>query len=219
MKLHLLHGPGIVSSRLKLHLIKNAFETNNVVVFARSDDPREAMGGLMTPSLFSQPKLIILENPQEDFNIEIVNIQDSTTLLVWLDHEIGAKSALLKFIKKHNGEILFFDGNKEVSIFPLLDHLAFKDKKAFLELQKLNTVGLDIYYVLTMVYYLLRNLVSTPKKAPEFVKKKLLRQRVNFPTEKNNYLYKSVLEIEFKLKRGLMDQSQAEFLLVSSFTD
>ena len=122
----------------------------------------------------------------------------------------------MEWVKK-NGQILFFPEGKEVSVFPLLDHLANGDKKAFLEIKKLKNGGFDIFYIITMVFYLLRNLVSTPKTAPQFVKDKLVRQRKNFSLERLTNLYKEILEIDFKIKSGLLEKDQAEFLLVNKF--
>ena len=116
-------------------------------------------------------------------------------------------------------EVMFFPEGKEVSIFPFLDLLAAKDKKAFLELQKLKDGGFDIYYFLTMTFYLLRNLVATPKRAPDFVRTKLQRQRKNFTEAKITQLYKDLLEIDFKIKSGLMEIPQAEFLLINRFLE
>ena len=72
MKLQLLHGPALSSSRAKLLSIKQKFDPNNVVMF----DPSTSSGQgsveniqavLMTPSLLSEEQLIILENPDETF--------------------------------------------------------------------------------------------------------------------------------------------------------
>ena len=68
-----------------------------------------------------------------------------------------------------------------------------------------------------MVFYLLRNLVVTPKMAKDFVRRKNEKMRKNFSRGELINLYKSVLEIDFKIKSGLLDIPQAEFSLVSQF--
>ena len=95
--------------------------------------------------------------------------------------------------------------------------MAADNTKAFLEIKKLKMAGFDIYYIMTMVFYLLRNLVASPKNAPDFVKQKLMRQRKNFNLERLIFLYKEVLQIDFKLKSGLIEVEQAEFSLVNLF--
>lgn len=209
MKLLLLHGPAKTASRKKLVEIKQKFDTNNVVVFEEGSDLQTILGSLVTPSLFSDSQLIILENPPEDFTFDSFDLSDSLTLILWFDHEVNQK--------KLKGEVLFFPEAKEVSVFPFLDYLAAKDKKAFLEADKLKKGGFDIQYFITMVFYLLRNLIVTPKSAPAFVKDKLQRQRKNFNMDQITKVYRDILEIDFKIKSGLLEKDQAEFSLINLF--
>lgn len=209
MKPLLLHGPAKAASRKKLIELKQKFDQNDVVVYEEGADLPTILGSLSTQSLFSEQRLIVIENPPENFvNYALCPIP--YTLVLWFDHEIE--------VKKWPGfEILLFPESKEVSVFPFLDCLALSDKKAFLEADKLKKAGFDIFYFLTMTYYLLRNLAATPQRAPVFVKDKLQRQRKNFPKEKITKLYKDTLELEFKLKSGLVEKDQAEFLLINKF--
>lgn len=226
MKLLLLHGVAINSSRLRLAAFKQKFSANEIVVYESGTSIQEIMGGLLTLPLLSEQRLIILENPPEDLaNYTLYPIpylsegkaSSAYTLILWFDHEVGEKSKVLDWVKKNKGEVLYFPEAKEVSVFPFLDYLAAKDQKAFLEIEKLKKGSFDIHYLLTMTFYLLRNLVVTPKNAPEFVRKKLIRQRTGFSREKLTSLYKAILEIDFKIKSGLLEKSQAEFLLVNNF--
>lgn len=219
MKLLLLHGPATNASRKSLGEIRKKFDTNNVVVFEAEANLQTILGNLVTPSLFSDQQLIILENPPEDLAFDSLTFSDSLTLVLWFDHEVSTKKLVLESVKKLKGEILNFPEAKEISVFPFLDLLAAKDKKAFLEMEKLKSASFDIYYFITMIFYLLRNLVATPKNAPDFVRKKLERQRTGFSTEKITKLYKDILEIDFKIKSGLLEKDQAEFLLVQKFLD
>jgi len=215
-KLHLLHGPAKTASRKKLIEIKQKFDTNNVVVYEEGADLQVILGSLVTPSLFSEQQLIILENPAEDFVLDLSIVNCQLSIVFWFDHEIGEKKPIMEWAKK-NSQVLYFPEAKEVSIFPFLDYLANKDKKAFLEIAKLKKAGFDVQYFITMVFYLLRNLAVTPKNAPEFVKNKLQRQRKNFNLEKIASYYKDILEIDFKIKKGLLEKDQAEFLLINLF--
>lgn len=214
-KLLLLHGPAVNNSRVKLSALRQKFDTNNVIIFDEGAKIDEILGNLNTFSLFPEEKIFILENPSEDF---INYPQISNTIILWFDHTVTEKKPIMEWVKNVKGEVLFFPESKEISVFPLLDYLANKDQKAFLEIQKLKNGGFDIFYFLTMTFYLLRNLVFTPKNAPTFVRQKLDKQRSNFDLEKIKRLYKEILEIDFKLKSGLLEQKQAEFLLVNKFT-
>ncbi len=215
MKPLLLHGSAIKASRIKLLELRNKFHSDNIMVFEKGENWGTILTNMQSISLFDGERLIVVENPMED----LTNYQLPTTnyqLILWFDHEIGSKKPVMEWFKK-NGQVLFFPEAKEVSVFPFLDCLAYKDKKAFLELQKLKNAGFDIQYFLTMVFYLLRNLAVTPKSAPQFVKDKLSRQRKSFNLEKITSLYKEILEIDFKIKSGLLEKSQAEFSLVNKF--
>lgn len=207
----LLHGPAIEASRRKLWEERKKFDPDNVVVFEEGTDLQVIKASLMTSPLFSDQQLIILENPPEGF-LNYTLYPKPYTLILWFDHEID--------IKKWPGfEYLFFPESKEISVFPFLDFLAGKDKKAFLEAEKLKKANFDVHYFITMVFYLLRNLVVTPANAPDFVKKKLIRQRAGFSEEKITGLYRDILEIDFKIKSGLLEKDQAEFLLINKFTN
>lgn len=209
MTLLLLHGPAKAASRRNLIELKQKFDPNNAVVFEEGVDLQTIKTALSSQSLFPDQQLIILENPPEDFsNYSLSPV--TCTLILWFDHEVDIK-------KWPQFKPLFFPETREVSVFPFLDFLAAKDQRAFLEVEKLKAGGFDIYYLLTMVFYLLRNLAVIPKKAPSFVKDKLQKQRKNFPQDKIIRLYKDMLGIDFKIKSGLLEKPQAEFLLVNMF--
>ncbi len=215
MKLLLLHGPAVNKSRQTLTDFKKKFDSSNIVVFDKGTDLQTILGSLSTYSLLSEEQLFILENPPEDLDFDPFTFPGSLTVIFWFDHEV-AKKEIAEYVKKH-GQILFFPEGKEITVFSFLYYLANKEISAFLELGKLKK-GFDIHYFLTMTYYLLRKLVVTPKGAPQFVLQKLQKQRQNFNLEKVMQLYKDVIEIEFKIKSGLLEENQAEFLLVSKFT-
>lgn len=208
MKLLLLHGPATSASRYKLQSLRKNFNPDNIVVFDSDASAGQVVADLMTVPMFSEERLIIWENPSEVFKLPTTNLP--ATLVLWFDHEVDVKNW-------PTFEPLFFPESKEVSVFPFLDFLATGDKRAFLEIEKLKKAGFDIHYFLTMVFYLLRGLVVTPKKSPDFVKRKLAKQRTRFSREDIKSLYKDLLEIDFKLKSGLLEKPQAEFMLVNKF--
>lgn len=214
MRLHLLHGPAIASSRKKLIEIKQKFDPNNVVVFEEGSNIKDIADNLVSTSIFTDERLVILENPDENLTFGFF---DSLTLVLWFDHEVSEKKPIFEWVKKEEGEILYFPEAREIPVFPFLDHLAAGRKEAFLEIDKLKKAGFDIHYLITMVFYLLRNLVITPKNAPQFVRDKLIRQRERFDKEMIAKLYKDILEIDFKIKSGLLEKAQAEFSLVNLF--
>lgn len=216
MKLHLLHGPGKTGSRKKLIDIKNKFDINNVVVFDEESDIQAILGSLMTPSLLSEDQPFILENPPEDF-APYTLYPIPYTLVLWFDHEVMEKKPIMEWVKENHGQILYFPESKEISVFPFLDYLGNRDKRAFLEMDNLKKAHSDSQYLITMIFYLLRNLIYTPKTAKDFIKQKNARMRTNFSQEELVDLYEFVLETDFKIKSGLIESEQAEFLLVNKF--
>ena len=210
MKLLALHGPAISSSRKKLIEIKQKFDPNDVIIFEKGAETDDILASLQTVSLFSEKRLVIVENSSEDLTFGSLNSSDSPTLLLWYDHEIK---------KVPDGaQVFFFPEAREISVFPFLDKLGNRNKEAFLEMDKLKRGGFDTQYLITMIFYLLRTLCCTPKNSPEFVKKKIARQKQNFSEDELVNLYKYVIETDFKIKSGLMEPAQAEFLLVNLFT-
>ncbi|MBI2040157.1 hypothetical protein HYT18_03720 [Candidatus Microgenomates bacterium] len=218
MRLHLLHGPALSSSRDKLVSIKQKFNPNNVVVFEKEANVQEVLNTLIAPSLFEEEQLVIWENPPDNFVFDSSLISNHSSLILWFDHEVSPKP-IMEWVKKNEGEILYFPESKEISVFPFLDYLANKDKRAYLEMDKLKKAGFDIHYLITMVFYMLRSLVATPKNAPAFVKDKLQRQRKRFALEDVENCYKEIIKIDFKIKSGLLEKEQAEFLLVNKFVN
>jgi DNA polymerase III delta subunit len=225
MKPVLLHGPAVVSSRLKLNQFKKEFSQDSITEFSEGSNPSDILGSLQTVSMFDENRLIVVENPPDDllssFSTNYLPAGRHgplpTTLLLWVDHEISEKKEIYKSIQKLNGQILFFPEGKEVSIFPFLDLLANKDKRAFVELEKLKKGGFDNQYIITMCFYMLRSLIAPNKSAPDFVKRKIAKQRQNFSDNEIKNLYRSILKLDYKIKNGLIEGNQAEFLLVNKF--
>lgn len=215
MKVLLLHGPGEVGSRKKLVSIKESWSGETLTLGSQTTQV-EVNDQLSQQNLFANNRLIILENPSEALKL-VKNRVEEVTLVIWLDHDIDQRKSLFKSLKEVSAEIINFPEAREVSVFPFLDNLADGKKEAFLELKKLKMGGFDSQYFITMIFYMLRSLVATPKNAPQFVRSKLQRQRTRFSQEELTNLYKDILEIDFKLKSGLLENDQAQFLLVNKF--
>lgn len=209
----LLHGPAIEASRRKLQELRKKFNSDSILVFEKDENIGNVLTNLVSRSLFDDERLIIIENPSEAFKLPGDAMTDGKiTLILWFDQKVD--------IKEWPGfEEVFFPENREISVFPFLDFLAAGDIRAFLEIEKLKKAKLDIHYFLTMVFYLLRNLVAIPETAPSFVKQKLAKQRSNFSKVTLTKLYKDILEIDFKLKLGFLEKDHAEFLLINKFIE
>ncbi|TSC66105.1 MAG: Uncharacterized protein CEO21_264, partial [Microgenomates group bacterium Gr01-1014_80] len=80
MRLLVLHGPAIQSSRKKLTEIKQKFEPGSVVTFEKGSDPQDVLASLQTVSMFEGERLIIWENPPEDLGINYTLYPNPYTL-------------------------------------------------------------------------------------------------------------------------------------------
>ena len=214
MKLHLVHGPAISESRKKISEIRNGFETDNIISL-ENPNAAQVTELLLSLSLIDDNRLFIFENPPKDLYFKKLFLTDDLTVIFWFDDDLTEKDQLLRWVKQQKGQIINFPESKEITAFSFLDALGYKDKKAFLELERLKKAGFDTQYIITMVYYLLRSLAQDNKKMPPFVQKKILKQRQNFSSIKD--LYKLVIENDFKIKNGLLNEQQAEFNIISAF--
>ncbi len=192
--------------------IKKGFNPDNILVFEKGANISDILANLQTMSMFEGERLVILENPQDELSPKLLTINSKLlTIVFWFDHEIDTKSY-------PGSETFFFPEAKEASIFPFLDALGNRSERAYSELKKRNESSPnDTQYILTMVFYLLRSLVITPKTAKDFVRNKNARMRANFSEGELVNLYKNILEIDSKIKSGLLETAQADFLMVSSF--
>ncbi len=217
MKLLLLHGPGIINSRKQLNIIKQQFEQDAISIWEDKFNVQDLASDLLTPSLFITKRLVVIENPQADIDLEQLPNVEELTLVFWFEKELTPKSKIIAFFKSHQGEIKYFPEKQESSIFPFLDSLGNRDKTAFIELAKLKKQNIEFQYLITMVYYLLRNLINIPVNSPPFVRKKLESQKRNFSDLELVDLYRFILQIDFKFKSGLIDKDQSEYAMVKQF--
>src|SRR3990167_10154497 len=100
MNLLLLHGPAINSSRQKLLQLKQKFDPEAVVVFEKGADTKDILDNLVSTALFSSDRLVILENPPDDYISTLSLVTSHLSLVIWFDHEIDTKN--------FKGEIFFF---------------------------------------------------------------------------------------------------------------
>lgn len=211
MRLQLLHGPAIESSRNKLSDIRAKFDSANIVVFDSGANVAEILESIQTVSMFDGERLVVIEQPAEDLLPALLTVHsDQLTIVLWLSKEVDTK--------KYPGfQVFFFPEGREISVFPFLRLLGSRSPQAFTEMKKLKEAGFENQYFITMILYLLRNLVVTPKKAADFVRDNNEKMRQNFTTDELINLYKSILEIDCKIKKGFMEVDQADFSLVSGF--
>ncbi len=216
MKLIILHGNGLVSKSLKISQIKKEFEQLSINEISGKEIPFvQAVVNLSTPQLFSDKRLVVLEN----FNPEEIDFakfpqDEALTILLNFPKPLPQNSNLLKDSLSKNAQIILLSEAEEKNIFPFLDSLANKDPRSLISLDKLlNDFGGQ--YILTMIFYMLRRLIQNPKKLPPFILQKIEKQKQNFPLEKITSLYKTAIETDYKIKSGLIEEKIGLTLLTN----
>ncbi len=214
MNLLILYGNGLVAMQEKITSVKKNFDLTSIVEISGKElSFNQAVLNLSTPTLFSDKRLIILENFDETIQLDKIPDDDSLTVVIKFAKSIPSSSQLFSQAAKLKAQIIFFNEEKEISIFPFLDYLTNKDAKALTFLDKLlKEYGSQ--YILTMLFYMLRRLVLTPKNTSTFNLKKIEKGKINFPKDKMAYFYQEIITTDFKIKSGLMDEKQGLNLLV-----
>lgn len=208
MKLILLHGNFQDALLKKVSQIKKEFDPLAVT------EGYDAGLGFASPGLFSEKRLIILENPDLK-TVEKVSLEKDPglTVLIKFSKSLEKSSAVLKKVLEERGEVLSFDEASQASIFPLLDMLGTKNRNVFKELEK-NYSEFGGQYLLTMLAYFLRRMIQKPKSSSDFMRQKIESQKKNFNLEKIKDLYREIIETDFKIKQGLAEEKLGVTLLI-----
>lgn len=216
MKLIVLHGLGNDGARRKLSDIKKEFPQNATVYLDGKDlSEKELLTNLSQESLFSEEKLIIIENPPA-LNLAQFVSDERLSLVLHFPKTLPSNSVVLKELLKYRAQIFSFPEEKEESIFPFLDSLITKNPKALSLLTPLFA-EYGSQYLFTMMAFSLRRLVAPAKTLPPFVLKKIEEQRKNFSLERIKELYRAILITDFKIKSGILDEEIATQLLSQRF--
>lgn len=210
MKLILVHGSLQDALLKKIATVKKEFDTLSIT------ESSEFSPGFSfaSPGLFSEKRLVILENPDIKLVEKALTETDpDLTILIKFSKTLEKSSPILKKVVEAQGEIVNFDESSQTSIFPFLDLLGNKSKNSFKEFEK-NYSEFGGQYILTMLAYFLRRMIQKPKSSSSFMLQKLQSQKKNFSIEKIKILYQELIETDFKIKRGLIEEKLAVTLLV-----
>lgn len=215
MKLILLHGSLQDAVIKKANQIKKEFNPLSVTEIS------DAGSGfhLSSPSLFSEKRLVILENPDIKAVEKAAQEKDpDLTVLFKLSKTLEKSSAVLKKVIEMEGEVFNFDEASQTPIFPFLDMLGTKNKNSLREFEK-NYPDFGGQYLLTMLAYFLRRMIQKPKSSSDFTRQKIAAQKRNFSLEKIKDLYKEIIETDFKIKQGLIEEKLGLTMLVQKMVD
>lgn len=208
MKLILIHGSFQDAALKKISQIKKQFDPLSIT---ESDSSGFSLG---SPGLFSEKRLVIIESPDIKTVDKVTEEKDpEVTVILKFSKSLEKASPVLKKVTEVGGEVLIFTENNETSIFPLLDMLGTKNKNTFKEFEK-NYSQFGGQYLLTMLAYFLRRMIQKPKSGSDFMKQKIDAQKRNFSIERISRLYREIIETDFKIKQGLIEEKLALTMLV-----
>lgn len=210
MKLILIHGNLQDAVIKKLSSIKKDFDPLSIT------EASDLGSGFhfSSPGLFSEKRLIITENP--DLKLvekAALETDPDLTVVIKFSKSLEKTSVILKKVTELKGEIYNYDETNQTSIFPFLDMLGTKNKNAFKEYEK-NYPEFGGQYLLTMLAYFLRRMIQKPKSGSDFMRQKIDSQKKNFPESKIKDLYKEIIETDFKIKQGFIEEKIAVTMLV-----
>lgn len=217
MPIAIFHGNGLSAISQATSKIKQGFDPLSIIQMSgRSSTWNQARLALASGDLFAGKRLVILEDFEPDFDLAKLTLDDQVTLVLRFAKTIPATSLTFKSVQSLKVQISRFEEKDEVSVFPFLDDLADQKHTALVKLEEL----LEEYggqYILTMIFYLLRRMVYSPKKLPPFIAQKIARQKMNFPKEKISELYRQALGADFKIKSGLIEDRLGLLLVAQNF--
>lgn len=216
MKLIVLHGTGLVSINNKVEEYKKKFNSVSIIeINGKETNWNKTVIALSNSSLFSEDRLVILEEFPESITIEELPADDSLTVIIKFKKQLTKTSQVLRQAGEKKAQINLFNEEQDTQIFPFLDLLAEKRTTVFSQIDSL--IGeYESSYLLTMIYYLYRRLQLPSRNVPDFVKKKIERQKNNFSPNELKRLHKLTLETEYKIKTGRIEAKTGVTLLIHS---
>lgn len=167
-----------------------------------------------SPSLFSENRLVILENP--DLKTVEKALEEKTselTVLIKFSKSLEKSSAILKKLTEAKAQVFAFEESDQTSVFPFLDLLGNLNKRAMVEFEK-NYQEFGGQYILTMLAYFLRRMVIKPKTGSDFMRQKIQSQKRNFNPDRIKKLYRAIMDTDYKIKQGLIEERLGVTLLI-----
>lgn len=216
MRVCIIHGNNVVASLDKARTLIDKFDPMAVSRYGKEISAEELELSLASSSLFTDQRLVVLDNP--DFDPKDLPTETKDVFLMAIfTKDLPVSSVWLKWAKSIDAQILNFSETPDKSVFNWLDYLASKDAKSYSELERLLESQAEQYLV-TMYFYNLRRLAIPPNKDSKWQQKLAVWQK-NFPRRKVQELYRLGLEYDYKVKTGKIDSKSALFWMVEAMVE
>ena len=218
MNLVIIHGDNAVLLGKKLSELKARFDREAISQYSlKSISFDQLLIEVSTPSLFSEKRLVIVEDVDEK-KVDLEKLKDDadTTIVLCFSKELTVGSQILKMATPKKAQVFAFSQPQDKLVFQFLDLIGDKNSRALGDFELLYP-QFGGQYLLTMLLYMLRRMI-VPAKNTSFNVTKTERQKRNFPDERIKDFYAQILETDFLIKSGKSDEKTALFLLVQKMT-
>ena len=217
MNLKLIHGGDFVRSHQKILEIKKSFDPLSIVELKGEGlDIKTLDDSIKSISFFSSQRLILIDNPPTNFKFSEIPKIDDVTLVFIFSKDLPLSSEILEDAKSCQSDIFYFPKKSMVNIFSFLDLVIEEKKDAVYRLEQVYA-EYGAQYLLTMLTYSLRRLILPSKSSSKFAMEKQEKQKKSYSLEKIKKLYELILDLDFKIKSGMIDEKLALSLLVHNF--
>lgn len=214
MQLLILHGSGQAAIANYIHGVKKEFRGLVEEIDGRQLSFDQALINLSNMSLFTERRVVILENFDDNIDLSRVPASDDLTVIIRFGKLLNPKSLVLKKATGVGVKVIVYAEKDKAQIFPFLDNIAERNKTALLQLDPL----LDEFggqYVLAMIFFMLRRIANPPKHTP-FIAKKIAGQRKKINDAQICKLYRQAILTDFEIKNGWLSERLGLTLFVSS---
>lgn len=223
----LIHGDNTVAALNRLLELKSSFTGTTLTFYAKDKTPATLREALSSESLFSDSKLLIIENPASAKKLfDDIAIGQNSNLLLFENRKLTS-AEVSAFQKKIPG-LKAEEFKLEPVVFKFLESLAPDNQKIMLLLLKQYLKPEEPEIAIAMLARQLRLLIAATEEAaeledfsllPPWQKQRLISQARKFDLAKLLNIQAKLLTIDYQLKTGRLPVKPevALELLLASF--
>lgn len=202
--IYVIHGVDVVASRKRLGELRGEYSADDIQIFSAKEIEYSQFPLLFsTMSMFGEKRAVIVEGKLDSKEVDVASVMKSDVdLIVWVGEKLRANDGLLTMVKEAKGQVDFFEDKVDLTIFPFLDAVASRNRRAALtEYMKLLKSKSEPIYLLTMLVWQFRNII-VPENASGFVQKKAMDAKNRFSFDELRKIYYQLLQMDVAMKTG-----------------
>lgn len=215
--IYIVHGEDTSKSRaLILNQQKKLNIVNKKEVLLDDIDIKELEIMLNSNSLFGEPSFFVIDVTKfkgDEKYIEILRKKSNETIvIIYAEKTLTKTNLFIKNASTLNAKIVENTIVPKENIFKFVDVLFSKNRQeTYKEYEKLINSDTDAFYIMSMIYYGLRNLTKCVYKSPSFEKSspftrsKTIQQAKNYNQKQIKNIYENLYKLEKEMKLGEKD--------------